>query len=133
MDFRGSVALPGHFGVELDVRKLDDADRTKLAEWIARYKAHRDRLHHGKVWLGEGDDHLLWQAHGDADGLLLFVYRVAPQSHRHAPVVRLPMLDPERRYQIDGTEYDGAWLIQHGLSLPPMKAETGLTIEVKPA
>ena len=133
MDFRGAVALPGHLGVELDVRKLDDADRAKLAEWIARYKAHRDRLHHGKVWLGGGDDGLLWQAHGDTDGLLLFVYSIAPQPHRHAPVVRLPMLNPNHRYMIDHTVHDGAWLIQHGLALPPMKAETSLMIEVKPA
>ncbi len=130
MDFRGAVALPGHFGVELDVRKLDERDRTKLAEWIATYKAHRDRMHHGKVWQGDGDDGLLWQAHGDADGILLFVYRVAPQSHRHAPLVRLSMLDPKRRYGIDGIEYGGAWLVQHGLSLPPLKAETSLMIEV---
>jgi alpha-galactosidase len=132
MEFRGSVALPGHFGVELDVRKLSDGDRAKLAEWIAKYKAHRDRLHHGKVWQGEGDDGLLWQAHGDDDGVLLFVYRVAPQSLRHALVVRLPMLDPTRRYLIDGAEYDGALIVQHGLTLPPMKAETSLMIEVKP-
>ena len=133
MDFRGAVALPGHFGVELDVRKLDEADRAKLAEWIARYKAHRDRLHHGKVWQGTGDDNLLWQAHGDSNGLLVLVYRVVPQSLRHAPVLRLPMLDAGRHYCIDGTEYDGAWLIQHGLALPPMKAETSLVIEVMPS
>ena len=133
MDFRGSVALPGHLGVELDARKLDNSDRAKLTEWITRYKAHRDRLHHGKVWLGEGDDGLLWQAHGDADGLLLFVYRVAPQAYRHAPILKLPMLNGKRRYLIDGNEHDGAWLLQHGLSLLPMKAETSLMIEVKPA
>ena len=133
MNFRGAVALPGHLGVELDVRKLDDNDRVNLAEWIARYKAHRNRLHHGKVWQGEGGDNLLWQAHGDADGLVLFVYRVAPQSLRHAPVVRLSMLDPSRRYQVDGVQYDGAWLAQHGVALPPMKAETSLMIEVKAA
>ena len=131
MDFRGSVALPGHFGVELDVRKLDDGERIELAEWIAKYKAHRDRLHHGKVWQGAGDDGLLWQAHGDADALLLFLYRVIPQSHRHAPVVKLPMLDSSRRYLIDGIEYSGAWLHQHGLALPPMRAESSLMIDVK--
>lgn len=37
MDFRGAVALPGHLGVELDVHKLDDGDRTNLARWIAKY------------------------------------------------------------------------------------------------
>ena len=130
MDFRGSVALPGHFGVELDVRKLDEKDRAKLAEWITKYKAHRDRLHHGKVWQGKGDDNLLWQAHGDADGLLLFVYRLTPQSLRHGPTLRLPMLDASRHYCVDGIDYSGAWLIQHGFALPPMKAETSLMIEV---
>jgi alpha-galactosidase len=132
MDFRGAVALPGHLGVELDVRKLDDADRAKLAHWIAQYKAHRGQLHHGKVWLGEGDDGLFWQAHGNDDGVLLFVYRVAPQSHRHAPVVRLPMLDAGRRYLIDDIEYDGGWLTQHGLALSPLKAETCLMMAVTP-
>jgi alpha-galactosidase len=131
MDFRAAVALPGHFGVELDVRKLDCGDQATLAGWIATYKAHRDRLHHGEVWQGEGDDGLLWQAHGDADAALLFVYRVAPQSHRHAPILRLPMLDIDRRYRIDGAKYDGGWLVQNGLALPPMKAESFLMIDVK--
>jgi alpha-galactosidase len=131
MDFRGAVALPGHFGVELDVRKLEENDRAKLKEWIAIYKAHRNQLHHGKVWQGAGDDGLLWQAHGGAKEFLLLIYRTAPQSQRHAPVLRLPMLDAWRRYRIDDAEYDGAWLIQHGLPLPPMKAETSLIMDVK--
>jgi alpha-galactosidase len=131
MDFRGGVALPGHFGVELDVRKLDDADRARLAHWIATYKAHRERLHRGKVWQGEAGDGLLWQAHGDADDLLLMLYRIAPQSWRHAPVVKLPMLDPARRYSVDGQVYDGAWLAVEGLPTQPMKAERFQLIEVR--
>ncbi len=131
MDFRGAVALSGHLGVELDVRTLTEGERAELAHWIATYKTHRARLHRGKVWQGAGDDGLLWQAHGDVDGVLLFVYRVAPQSYRHAPVVRLSMLDLARRYRIDGTDYDGAWLVQNGLALSPMKAETCMLFDVK--
>jgi alpha-galactosidase len=131
MDFRGGVALPGHFGVEFDVRKLDDRDRDRLAHWIATYKQHRDRLHHGKVWRGEAGDGLLWQAHGNADDLLLLLYRVEPQSWRHAPAVRLHMLDPARHYLIDGVEYHGAWLALNGLPTQPMKAEHFQLIEVK--
>jgi alpha-galactosidase len=131
IDFRSGVALPGHFGVELDVRKLDNADREQLAQWITTYKAHRDRLHHGKVWQGEAGDGLLWQAHGEGDELLLFLYRIAPQSWRHAPPVRLPMFDPARRYRIDGQEYHGAWLVAEGLPTQPMKAERFQLIEVK--
>jgi alpha-galactosidase len=131
MDFRAGVALPGHFGVELDVRKLEDKDRERLRDWIAIYKTHRDRLHHGKVWQGDAGDGLLWQAHGEADDLLLFLYRINPQSWRHAPAVRLPMLDPARRYSVDGVEHDGAWLVAHGLPTRPMKAERFQLIEVK--
>ncbi len=131
MDFRGGIALPGHFGVELDVRKLNDADRAKLKAWIATYKAHRDQLHHGRVWMGEGNDGLLWQAHGSTDDLLLMVIRVNPQSQRHAPGVKLPMLDAARRYRVEDVDYDGAWLMQNGLPLPPMNAESCLLFKVK--
>lgn len=129
MAFRGGVALPGHFGVELDVRKLSDSDRTELAGWVNTYKQHRDRLHHGQVWTGEGDDGLLWQAHGTPHDVLLLIYRVDPQTQRHAPSLKLPMLDASARYRLTDGPFgnhlaDGAWLIRHGLALAPMKAES---------
>ena len=131
MDFRAGVALPGHFGVELDVRKLDDGDREKLAQWVATYKTHRDRLHLGKVWLGDAGDGLYWQAHGDGDGLLVFVYRTEPQSWKHAPQLQLPMLDVGRRYRVGGTDYHGGWLSAVGLPLAPMEAERFQLIEIE--
>ncbi len=130
MRFRNHVALPGHFGVELDLRKLDDHDLERLGQGITRYKSLRDRLHHGRVWQGEAADGLLWQAHGSAEALVLMVTRINPQTQRHAPVLRLPMLDPARRYSVDGVEQEGAWLIQCGLAMPPLRGEDGLVLEV---
>lgn len=130
MDFRGAVALPGHLGVELDVRKLSMSDFENLKGWIAKYKAVRDRLHYGKVWQGVAEDGIVWQAHGDAEKLLLLVYRIAPQSLAHAPNLPLSMLDGERSYAIDGHEYSGAWLRRHGLAVPPMRAESSWIVEV---
>lgn len=130
MSFRNHVALPGHFGVELDLRKLNDRDLARLGEGITRYKALRDRLHAGCVWQGEGADGLLWQAHGNASDLVLLITRIDPQTQRHAPGLRLPMLDPARRYRVGETEYAGAWLVQHGLALPPLRGEDGLVLEV---
>ena len=130
MDFRAGVALSGHFGVELDVRKLDDKDRQRLQHWVSIYKAHRDRLHQGRLWQGEAGDRLLWQAHGDAQNLLLLIYRIEPQSWRHAPLLKLPMLDAGKRYRIAGIEYDGAWLIGTGMPTAPLKAERFELIEV---
>ena len=130
MDFRAGVALPGHFGVELDVRTLDERDRERLAHWIGTYKAHRDRFHSGKVWRGEAGDGLLWQVHGGDDAYILLLYRVGPQSWRHAPSVRLPMLDPARRYRIGDAVYSGAWLRLHGMPTQPMKAERFQLFEI---
>jgi alpha-galactosidase len=131
MDFRAAVALPGHFGVELDVRSLVGSERETLRGWIVAYKAKRDCLHHGKVWMGEAGDGIVWQAHGDADDMLLLIYRVAPMAQRHMPVLRLAMLDPARRYAVEGhADYDGAWLIQMGLPIPPMMAETCKTFRI---
>ena len=123
--FRAAVALPGHFGLELDVRKLDAAARAELADWITLYKQWRDTLHHGRVWRGEAGDGIVWQAHGRVDGwvdgrtggpargdpcphdLLLLVYRVAPFTQRYMPPLRLPMLDRAQRYRATQIEPAG--------------------------
>lgn len=137
MAFRAGVALPGHFGVELDLRLLSDAETGELASAIARYKALRDRLHTGRVWQGEAGDAVVWQAHGDSAGLLLLVTRTAPTTQRHMPHLRLPMLDPARRYRIAGDgladqTLDGAWAARMGLPLPPMRGEEMRAYEITP-
>lgn len=131
MDFRAAVALPGHFGVELDLRKLQGKERETLRHWIAEYKAHRGMLHAGKMWQGEAGDNVLWQAHGNADDLLLFTYRMQPMGQRHMPTLRLPMVDARKVYHIDGIEYDGAWLKEVGIPLPHAKAETCQMMRIK--
>ena len=139
MAFRAAVALPGHFGMELDLTTLDDQARAGLARWIELYKRWRGRLHAGRVWLGKAADGLLWQAHGDEDAseLLLFVLRLDPQVLRHAPPIRLPMLQGGARYRVtpltplaDEAEDTAAafsasadWLAQAGFVAPPMAAE----------
>jgi alpha-galactosidase len=155
MAFRAAVALPGHLGVELDVRALDAAGKAELAAWIALYKRLRDRLHAGRVWLGEGQDGLLWQAHGDKHDLLLFVYRREPSTHRYTPPLRLPMLDAGAPYRVteirpdglqpvdhraplldaiggaDGASFGGAWLAHAGLPVPRGHAETAWIVRLQ--
>ena len=158
MAFRAAVALPGHLGVELDVRHLDAAARAELKGWIALHKRWRDRLHHGRVWKGELGDGVVWQAHGDeaADEVLLLAYRIRPSTHRYAPSLPLAMLDAGARYHVEeivpdgapanhhhssaplftalregGVEFDGAWLAQSGLPLPRAMAETCFFVRLK--
>ncbi|MFT3847332.1 MAG: alpha-galactosidase [Propionivibrio sp.] len=149
LDFRAAVALPGHLGIEADVRQLDAKQCASLKQWIALYKELRGRLHVGKVWSGEVGDGVVWQAHGDENAreVIVFVYRLAPTTHRYTPALRLPMLDPALVYGIrridptareattsplddalrgasGGVTAHGAWLAQAGLALPRMFAES---------
>jgi alpha-galactosidase len=147
MDFRAAVALAGHFGVELDPGALGDADGAALAGWIARYKDLRDRMHGGRVRMGEGADGLVWQAHGDAGQWLVFVTRRDPPRFRSTPPLRLPLpeewsvMDCELLHTTRGgralswprqvramhhgpQRIDSGWVRAHGLPLPPMQAES---------
>lgn len=130
MDFRAAVALPGHFGLEFDTRHMAVEEVAKLTEWLARYKDLRGEIHGRPVWQGAEKDGLLWQAFGDADGLLLFVTRLQFPTLAHPVPIRLPIL-AERDYRVeavwpaaDTRIENGAWLAAHGLTLPPQKAES---------
>ena len=149
LDFRAAVALPGHFGIELDPRKIHERDHAKLAGWTAFYKEWRDLLHHSTVHLGEGADGLVWQAHDDGREALVFVIRSdAPRDRRPQPL-RLPFLAAAGACRVKllriaggsrgwpqasapwfeqlkcaGATLDGSWLARVGLPLPPLKAES---------
>jgi alpha-galactosidase len=105
-------------------------------------------LHHGRVWLGEGADGLVWQLHGEPGDALLSVTRVQPTTVRHPLPMPLPPLrsaGPVRVRLIDiaterghpppdapvfaamrdaGVVLDGDWLAEAGLPMPAMKAES---------
>lgn len=145
MGFRAAVAMPGHFGVELDPRQLDGEDRTELADWIAFHKSWRDLLHGQSTWLGEAPDGLVWQACGTAEEFLLFAIQVAPQRNRRPQPLRLPFLNgagtctvellriaggkrghaAHRPALYDAAQaFSGSWLAHAGLPLPPLKGES---------
>lgn len=148
LDFRASVAVCGHLGVELDIQTLDAEENKTLKSWIAFYKRHRERLHKGSVWRGEAGEAIVWQAHGDENHWLLFVYCMEQTSSRFPPALLLPMAKGEADYRVQiihasnagdrpppdarlfeqmrgvGAVFSGSWLRHGGLSLPAMTAES---------
>jgi alpha-galactosidase len=160
MAFRGAVALPGHLGVELDVRHLDDQTRLQLEGWIKLYKQWRNHLHKGRVWLSESGDHTVWQMHGEPSerDWLLLCYRTAPSAHRYQRTVKLPMLEASSSYRLrvvtpdglpdsqlycgsapffdalrttEGVVMGGDWLRHGGLPLPRALAETAFIVHLQ--
>ncbi len=153
--FQAAVALFGHFGLELDVTKLDDVEREMLGRWIARYKQHRALLHAGVSVRLEADDTGLIAngviAH-DREEALICCARVSTSPAIIAPPLRLPGLDPARRYAvriiertdhhsrqmrkttsfIDGEiiRLSGAALAAAGVQLPNLAPESAVLIHV---
>jgi alpha-galactosidase len=149
LGFRAAVAMPGHFGVELDPRRLSERDRAELADWIGFYKTWRNLLHGGRTWQGIGADGLVWQASGSASEFLLFVIRTDPPLDRRPQPLRLPFLADSGTVNLrlvrtaggerghaaasaslfdkmreDALAFAGSWLAHAGLPLPPLKAES---------
>lgn len=149
LGFRAAVASAGHFGVELDPRKLDERDRAELIDWIAFHKQWRYLLHECQTWLGEAADGLFWQAAGTEREFLLFAIRSAPPLDRRPQPLRLPFLATSDRVDLQllriaggqrghamhsaplfdamrqaPKSFTGSWLAHAGLPLPPLKAET---------
>ena len=149
MGFRAGVALPGHFGVELDPAKLPDAERAELAEWIGLHRQWRHLLHGQRLVMGEAADGLVWQASGDGAEWLLFITRTAPPQDRRPQPLALPFLagagpvqarllaragtTPHRGFgepavmaalSEGGVTFPADWLAHAGLPLPPLLAES---------
>ncbi len=103
LGFRTSVALFGHAGIEWDVTGLDPDQRTALAAWISYYKRHRALLHTGEVVRVDHPDPAAF-VHGVVSpdrSHALFAYLQLAASREAVPAaVRLPGLDPDRRYQV---------------------------------
>jgi alpha-galactosidase len=117
--FRAGVALFGHLGLELDLRKLDAAERTELAAWIATYKQWREVVHHGELRQGGHGQSMWLQATApDAHAALVALYRCAEELPRYTPPLRVTGLDPARRYR--------ARLLHHRPQLPHAGASTEL-------
>jgi len=155
LGFRAATAMPGHFGVELDPRALDDTDRVELIEWIGFYKKWRGVLHGGQVWIGDGADGLTWQAQGRIDELLLFVTRTTPAQDRRPQLLPLPFLRAARDcdvalLRIAGSttmtvpplfeamratpqRFTASWLAEAGMPLPPMPAESVAIFHIRAA
>jgi alpha-galactosidase len=103
LSFRAATALFGHPGLEWDISEADGEDRAALASWIAFYKEHRALLHGGDVVRADHPDPAVW-VHGvvgrDRSQALFCVVQLATSVAAVPDRVRLPGLDPDRRYRV---------------------------------
>jgi alpha-galactosidase len=104
LDFRAATALFGAFGIEWDLTEATDDELDRLADWVALHKQWRPLLHSGRVVrIDTSDDAVL--AHGvigtDRSTALLAHVQLDESAHNRGVTLRVPGLDPTRRYRCD--------------------------------
>ena len=102
LPFRVATALFGHFGIEWDIASASPEDQAALADAVAFYKEVRPLLHKGTLVRGDHPDpSAAVTGVVDADGAL-FSYVQLTSTARTVPApMRLPGLDPDRRYEVE--------------------------------
>ncbi|MFE9202892.1 alpha-galactosidase [Micromonospora sp. NPDC007230] len=156
LGFRAVTALFGHHGIEWDISGITAAERAELAAWVALHKRLRPLLHGGRVVRVDHPDPAV-QAHGvvahDRSHAVYAISRLTTSVAQVPGPVRLPGLDPARRYAVrppagvpepallelappawlasaDGVTLGGSVLASVGLQLPALHPEQALLLEV---
>lgn len=103
IDLRGGIALLGHLGIQWDLTRATDDERTELAGWVALYKRHRDLLHSGSVMTLDHPDPSVLIRGVVATDRSAAVFTLAQLTSSLAPSagrIRIPGLDPDARYDV---------------------------------
>jgi alpha-galactosidase len=103
LSFRAGTALFGSFGIEWDITTASAEERKELAAWVQLYKDVRGLLHTGTVVRADQHDPS-FALHGvvgaDRTSALFALVQLATPLTAVPGALRLPGLDPERRYRV---------------------------------
>ncbi|RZT86587.1 alpha-galactosidase [Pseudonocardia sediminis] len=128
LSFRAGTALFCSFGIEWDLTVVSDDERAELAAWVALHKELRPLLHSGTVVRADSPDpasalHGVVAADG-SEAVFALVQLDAPLTSVPGRI-RLPGLDPDRRYRVTAANAGGLPALRH--RPPPWVAE-GVTL-----
>ncbi|MCD8012803.1 MAG: alpha-galactosidase [Lachnospiraceae bacterium] len=128
LETRGTVALAGTFGYELDITRLSEEDKCQISEQIELYKKYNSLIREGDYYRLES-----WQHNHVCDGYmivsedrseaLLTYVQVLAKTNQKSRRLQLQGLNPEAFYDIDGKTCQGAVLMYAGLLIPPMSGD----------
>ena len=157
LDFRAATAVFGHLGIEWDLTQAGQGELATLQAWIGFFKAERGLLLRGDVIRIDHPDHAL-TGHGvvapDRSRALFSMAMTDRSDVINIGQVRLPGLDPDRRYRIAPValgeqqnrrrlptwcsaerpyrDVTGSTLAEVGIRLPDLWPDQALLIRVDP-
>ncbi len=119
LSMRGTVAMTGAFGYELDLSKMTDEEKEEVKAQIELYKKIRPVIAFGDYYRltnpHEGRA-AAWMYVSEDKSKAVFAFAVTGGKPNAPGVsVRLKGLDEDARYSLDGKVYSGRTLMNHGI------------------
>ena len=150
---RCATALLGHMGIEWDITQASSDELDQLAAWIELYKRHRELIHSSRMIRLDTVDDSAWM-HGvvaaDQSAALMCYVQLDTARNDQAAAMRIPGLDPARRYLVTevtpgerrltrtglgddqtGMDVSGAALAETGLAIPPQRPLTAAIVLIQ--
>ncbi len=122
---RGTVAMSGAFGYELDLQQLSDKEKQEVRDQVEQFKRDQELISHGtyhRLTNAMTDDFFTaWQFSAeDQSGAFLNVVVIDPKSNPYPIHIRLRGLAPHGIYEerSSGRRFTGEALMYGGYTLP---------------
>lgn len=128
IETRATVAMAGTFGYELDVNKMSLEEKESVKAQIAEFKKYYDLIQDGRYYRLTDPEHNdgchAWEF-AAKDGSQALVCAVALQIHPNgsARILKVKGLKADAVYEMNGTQYVGAVLMEAGIPMPKARTE----------
>lgn len=138
LETRGTVAMTGAFGYELDLTKLTDEECKEIKEQILRYRDVESVIREGKLYrlsgLEEGSRYFCWEyVSEDKNRCLLSIVVTDPLANGPSIHVKLKGLLPDAVYSVGGEfECPGSILMENGYTFVSLTGDyPALQIDIR--
>lgn len=130
IETRGIVAMSGNFGYELDLTKLNDAEKAAIKQQIANFKKDWNLIHHGTYYRVTGErekaEFVAWNmVSPDKKEALLNVVTTNTHGNSLVHYVKCKGIEADKTYfcEENSERYTGSVLRTIGIPLPVIPGE----------
>ncbi len=125
---RGTVAMAGTFGYELDIGKMSEEDKEEVKAQVQSYKEYFDLIQGGNYYRLTKPEEIFmaWQfVSEDQTKSLVSVVMTSARANAPGCIIRCKGLNPQDKYKEAGTGkiYSGSTLMYGGYLLPKKMGE----------
>lgn len=136
---RGTVALSGTFGYELDITKASEEEKQEIKRQIELYHKFQPLISKGDYYrlqsYSENREEDSWMVVSkDKKNAVLFHVQVMAKPNVKSRFLKLQGLHPEWDYLVNDHVYTGAGLMYAGMKLPALQGDFGsMLVEIRAA